>query len=190
MRIEFAFGIALILSMIAAGAHAELVVGGYPPGASSEHPIRQFSATAQGSAAAIRQLGGPVTTLNGPANIGYEAVENLIYVSDYWGQAIKVFPAFASGDSAPLRVLNPPLLGQPRASVPIAALDELIVIASNCCIYTFPLHASGANVARIRSINWGGGSDTTTQLNNPSRTPSCRCSTTTAHCAPWSISRK
>ncbi|WP_422241144.1 hypothetical protein [Dokdonella sp.] len=148
-------------------ARAELMIGGYPPGASSEHPIRQFSATAQGTAPAIRQIGGPTTTLNGPANASYEPVENLIYVSDYWGQAIKVFPAFASGDPAPLRVLNPPLLGQPRASVPMAALDELIVIASNCCIYTFPLHASGTSVNRIRSINWGGGSSST-QLNNPS----------------------
>src|SRR5690606_3564159 len=46
------------------------------------------------------------------------------------------------------------------------ALDELIVIASNCCIYTFPLHASGSSVNRIRSINWGGGSGIA-QLNNP-----------------------
>src|SRR5690606_39504386 len=114
----------------------------------------------------IREIAGPATTLDSPGHASYEPAESLIYVSDFYGQAIQVFPAFASGDVAPLRTINPPLLGQPRGNVPIAALDELIVIASTCCIYTFPLHASGSSVNRIRSINWGGGSGIT-QLNNP-----------------------
>lgn len=167
MRILHLLGIALIVSSMSTAARAELMMGGYPPGASSAHPLRQFSATAQGAAAPIREIAGAATQLNGPGNASYEPSEGLLYVSDYWGQAIRVFPAFASGDVAPLRTINPPLLGQPRANVPIAALDELIVIASNCCIYTFPLHASGSNVNRIRSINWGGGSGGITELNNP-----------------------
>ena len=157
-----------LICALPALAQAELMIGGYPLISTGEHPVSQFSATAQGAATPIRQIAGSATQLNGPGNVSYEPVEGMLYVSDYWGQAIRVFPAFASGNIAPLRVINPPLLGQPRISVPIAALDELIVIASNCCIYTFPLHADGSNVNRIRSISWGGGSSGITQLNNPS----------------------
>ena len=149
-------------------SQAELMIGGYPPGVGNSHPLRQFAANAQGTDAALRVLGGPASGLDSPGNASYEGTEQLIYVSDFFGQAIRVFPAFASGDVAPLRIINPPVLGQPRANVPIASLDELIVIASNCCIYTFPLHASGNTVNRIRGINWGGGSSGITELNNPS----------------------
>jgi hypothetical protein len=167
MRLPALLMLGLLLAGTSPPSHAEIMIGGYSSGATGTHPLRQFAANAQGPAAALREIAGPNTNLNSPGSVGYEPVENLLYVSDYFGQAIRVFPAFASGDVAPLRILNPPLLGQPRASVPIAALDELIVIAGNCCIYTFPLHASGSNVNRIRSINWGGGSSGITQLNNP-----------------------
>ncbi|TXH27603.1 MAG: hypothetical protein E6Q99_03290 [Elusimicrobia bacterium] len=63
--------------------------------------------------------------------------------------------------------MQTPLLGQPRASVPIPALDELIVIAGNCCIRTLPLHGSGSNVPPLRMIGWGGNGGVT-ELNNPS----------------------
>ena len=167
MRIQHLFGMALILSSFSGAAHAELMVGGSNATLPGGHPISQFAANAQGAAAPIRQIVGAATQMDGPINISYEPSEGLLYVSDYWGQAIRVFPAFASGNIAPLRVLNPGLLGQPRGNVPIAALDELIVIAGNCCIYTYPLHASGSSVNRIRSISWGGGSSGVTQLNNP-----------------------
>lgn len=157
----------LFLVGIPALSRAELMIGGFPSAGSSLHPLRQFSANAQGADAPVREIAGLNSTLNSPGNTSFEAVESLLYVSDYFGQAIKVFPAYARGDVAPLRTLNPPTLGQPRASIPLATLDELIVIASNCCIYTYPLHASGSNVARIRSINWGGGSGGITQLNSP-----------------------
>ena len=167
MRSLVPFLLCLLFVGASSPSRAELMIGGYPPGATSAHPLRQFSAMAQGAATPIREIAGAATQLNGPANASFEPSEGLLYVSDFWGQAIRVFPAFASGDAAPLRTINPPLLGQPRANVPIAALDELIVIASNCCIYTFPLHASGSAVNRIRSINWGGGSGGVTELNNP-----------------------
>lgn len=167
MCLRHAIAFALMASGLPLAARAELMIGGYPPSTPGEHPVSQFSADAQGAALPIRQIAGSATQLNGPGNISYEPVEGILYVSDYWGQAIRVFPAFASGNIAPLRVINPALLGQPRKSVPIAALDELIVIASNCCIFTYPLHADGSNVNMIRSIGWGGGSGGITQLNNP-----------------------
>lgn len=167
MRSSTALSICLLMSATPLIAHAELMIGGYPPGTSSAHPLRQFAATAQGSASPIREIGGPATGLDGPASASFEPSENLLYVSDFWGQAIRVFPAYASGDVAPLRVINPPILGQTRSNVPIVAQDELVAIASNCCIYTFPLHADGDAVVRIRSISWGGGPGSPTQLNNP-----------------------
>ncbi|MEP6880940.1 MAG: hypothetical protein ABI866_03050, partial [Dokdonella sp.] len=139
MRIQQLLGFALIVSNIPNAADAELMVGGYPPSSSSNHPVSQFSAFSQGNAAPIRQIAGAMTQLNGPANISYEPIEGLLYVSDFWGQAIRVFPAFASGNSPPLRIINPPILGQPRANVPLPGQDELLVIGSNCCIFTFPL---------------------------------------------------
>lgn len=168
MKIQQLLGIALIVTTIPTAADAELMVGGYPPSSSSNHPISQFSATSQGNAAPIRQIAGAMTQLNGPANISYEPSEGLLYVSDFWGQAIRVFPAFTSGDSAPVRIINPPVLGQPRANVPLPSQDELLVIGSNCCIFTFPLHASGNSAAMIRSVNWGGIPGSVTELNNPS----------------------
>ena len=102
-------------------SQAELMIGGYPPGVGNFHPLRQFAATAQGTDAPLRVLGGPISGLDSPGNASYEETEKLLYVSDYFGQAIRVFPAFASGDTAPLRIINPPVLGQPRANVPIAS---------------------------------------------------------------------
>ena len=168
MRIKHLLCITLIVSSIPMTTYAELMVGGYSTSGLDAHPISQFSATAQGTAAPIRQISGAATQLIGPGNISYEPIEGLLYVSDFWGQAIRVFPAFASGNIAPLSGINPPILGQPRANVPLPSQDELMVIGSNCCIFTFPLHASGDAVAWIRSIDWGGLNGSVTELNNPS----------------------
>ena len=157
-----ATAIAATLALTALPAHADMVVGGY-----SSPAVRTFAPDAQGTAAPIREISGPATQLDSPAFGVYEPSEGVIYVSDFYGKALRVYPAFAHGDIAPLRVLDPPLLGQTRASAPVAAHDEIGVIASNCCIYTWPLHASGDSAPRVRSIVWGGGSNTTTQLNNP-----------------------
>ncbi len=161
----------IVLAILFAGlpvpGQSEVMIGGYAPASPTQHPLSQFSAIAQGNAAPIRQITGNATQLYDPAFGSYEPVEGLIYISDFRGMAIRVYPAFASGNVAPIRVINPPILGQTRANVPLLAQDELIVIASNCCIYTFPLHADGNSVARTRSINWGGGTTSLTQLNNP-----------------------
>ena len=167
MRIQNLSNTILILSIIPIAAHAELMVGGFPPSGVYGHPISQFSATAQGAAAPLRQIAGNATGFLAPANISYEPVEGLLYVSDYRGEGIRVFPAFASGNIAPLRMINPPFLGQTRANVPLPSLDELMVIGNDCCILTLPLHANGNKVALIRSIDWGGSEGSVTQLNNP-----------------------
>ncbi|HET9049382.1 MAG TPA: hypothetical protein VFN29_10535 [Chiayiivirga sp.] len=159
--------IALIVLALAALSHttakAELVIGS----GSASDPIRFFSANAQGSDAPVATIEGAATQL-GSATFGvYEPREQLIYVSDFWGQALRVYPAFTYGNVAPIRVLNPPNLGQTRASAPIVAHDEIAVIASNCCIYTYPLHANGNAVPPLRAIGWGGSTGSATELDNP-----------------------
>lgn len=151
-----------------APAHADLMIGGFATSAGQNHPLRHFGVGAVGTDAPIGEIGGTNTQLYQPMFGVYEPNEQVIYISDFGGQAIRVYPAFATGDVAPIRVLNPPQLAQTRANAPIPAHGELGVIASNCCIYTYPLQASGNAVARIRGINWGGGADPTTRLNNPS----------------------
>lgn len=148
-------------------AFADLMIGGFATSTDQNHPLRHFHPGAVGSDAPIGEIGGSNTQLYQPMFGTYEPTEQVIYISDFGGQAIRVYPAFATGNVAPLRVLNPPLLSQTRANAPIPAHGELGVIASNCCIYTYPLRASGNNVAHIRSISWGGGADPTTRLNNP-----------------------
>lgn len=148
-------------------ACAEIMIGGAGPSASEGNPLRWFSADAWGSDAASRQITGTSTQLYQPTAGVYEPTEQLIYVSDFNGRAILVYAAFASGNTAPLRVINPPSLGQTRDNAPVAAHDEIGVIVNNCCIATYPLHANGNAVAAIRTIASGSGADTTTKLNNP-----------------------
>lgn len=145
---------ALFLLMALAGSvHAEMVIGGY--GASETgHPLRVFGPDAQGAAPAEREISGPSTGLDEPAWGVFEPLEQVIYISDFNGRAIRVYPAFASGDVAPIRVLNPAIMGQTRANAPIPEHGELGVITSNCCISTWPLVSEG-DAIRLRAISWG-----------------------------------
>lgn len=147
--------------LAASAAHAEMAIGGYAP------QIAFFGANAQGTDAPLALIAGADTQTVEPAFGVYEPNEQLIYVSDFNGRALRVYPAFARGNVAPLRVLNPPQFGQTRASAPVYAHDEIGIIVSNCCIATYPLHASGSDTFAIRTINWGGLSGSATDLNNP-----------------------
>ncbi|WP_300616842.1 hypothetical protein [Dokdonella sp.] len=148
-------------ALAASAAHAEMAIGGYAS------QIAFFGAGAQGTDAPLAQITGPDTQMVEPAFGVYEPNEQLLYVSDFNGRALLVYPAFARGNVAPLRVLNPPQFGQTRASAPVYAHDEIGIIVSNCCIATYPLHASGSDTFAIRTINWGGLAGSATDLNNP-----------------------
>lgn len=160
----------LCLSLLAGSlstARAEVLVGGFPSWDSPSHPLSAFASDAQEGEAPLRRLEGPATQLVSPAFGIYEPGEGVIYVSDFYGEAVRVYRAHAGGDSAPLRVLNPASLGQTRASAPIPAHGELMVIATNCCIYTYALDASGTDAQPLRRIGWGGLPGSLTQLGNP-----------------------
>ena len=91
----------------------------------------------------------------------------MLYVADFWGKAIRVYDAQASGDAAPLRTMDHSFVGQPRAARIDRAHDEMIVIGNGCCIYTWPRLAEGNNVNPIRRIPWGGNNVSASGLNNP-----------------------
>ena len=166
MRPVFAFACLLsCLALFTSPGHAEIMVGGYLVTDPGNHPLSQFGNSAQGNMAPNRQISGPATQLREPHYGSYEPTQQLIYISDFRGQAIRVFPAFASGDVAPLRTIKTPLLGQPRANVPIIAHGELAVIGGGCCVMTFPLNTNSDSAPPIRRLLWGGNSPT--ELNNP-----------------------
>ena len=158
---QLAAALLAMFTFATSATHAEMAIGGFAP------QINFFERNAQGVALPSAQITGDVTMLVEPAFGVYEPNEQVIYVSDFSGQALLVYPAFARGNVAPLRVLNPPVMGQTRASAPVVAHDEIGIIISNCCIATYPLHAYGDAVPYVRAIGWGGLGGSQTDLNNP-----------------------
>lgn len=158
--------VTLLALCAATGAHADIVVGGYGDSIGAE-PMRAFADTANGAATPLRVLGGPLSTLVSPAGGFHEANEGVLYVADFWGQAIRVYPAYADGDVAPLRVLDTPHLGQVRTLAVDTVHDELLTIGSGCCLRAFQRMASGNKAFPIRSLQWGGSSGSVTGLNSP-----------------------
>ncbi|NCT67935.1 MAG: hypothetical protein GXC76_09880 [Rhodanobacteraceae bacterium] len=157
---------ALLLAGLASPAHADILVGNYGGGKTPES-LHAFADDANGDAAPIRALGGPASTLVSAAGGSYEANEGVLYVADFFGQAIRVYPAYANGDVAPLRVLDAPLLGQVRSVAIDVAHDELLTTNSGCCLAAYPRTASGTDYP-LRSLSWGGIPGSQTQLNYPS----------------------
>ena len=166
MRACLLFTLFATLSL-ALPARADMGIGGSARSGQTNLPLRIFGPAVNGTGAASYEMSGPAMGIVDTKWVTYEPNERLLYVSDFYGKAIRVYPAFATGDVAPLRVINPPALSQTRANAPVFAHDELGVITTNCCIATYPLHASGDTVSPVRTISWGGGADPTTQLNNP-----------------------
>lgn len=151
-------------------AHADVLIGDLSDNNTlTAHPVLRFLDNANGNTAPI----GSFTTdqagerLQTPLYLTYEPVENVVYVADFFGQAIRVYPEGASGNTAPLRIFNSPAMGQPRQVAISSEHDELFAAVSGCCIATFPRAATGT-VAALRFIQWGGSTGSLTRLNNPS----------------------
>jgi hypothetical protein len=100
--------------------------------------------------------------LQNAADLFYEPSEHVLYVSDFFGQAIRVFAFGAQGNVPPLRSFTGPFLGQPRDLVVLPAHQEILTIAFTSWVATYDQFASGT-AAHVRLINWGA----VTQLNNP-----------------------
>ncbi len=166
----------IVLTMIflatvcALPARADLLIGDFSGGDTAvAHRVLRFNANASGDVAPsgsfTTSASGPL--LQTPFHLTYEPVENVVYVADFFGQAIRVYPEDATGDVAPLRILNAPLIGQPRQVAISIEHDELLAGVSGCCLAAYARTASG-NASALRFIQWGGSSGSLTRLNNPS----------------------
>lgn len=131
---------------------------------SANPSVRGFSQALNGNVAPSRILSGANTQLVVPVSLTYEPTEDELYVGDFSGRAVRIFPADAQGDSAPKRVLDVTNYGQPRTLAVDTLHDELVVAGSGCFPCTWTRTDSGAP-APLRRLGWGG--NTATQGNIP-----------------------
>ncbi len=148
-----------------AAVRADVLIGSYGSGSSTES-LRGFADAYNGNAAPMRNLAGTATTLHAPVGGAYEPVEDVVYVADFWGQAIRVFAVGANGNAAPKRVLDSPYVGQARAVAIDVTHDELLTFTSGCCLAAFNRTDSGSAFLK-RSVQWGGLAGSVTELNYP-----------------------
>ena len=140
-------------------AQADVYVSQVPQDGSAPS-ILVFASNAVGDAAPIRVIAGPSTQLVAPFAITVDTVNNELYVSDFFGSAVHVYPLDADGDVAPLRsLIDGPnsLLVWPRQLVVDTVNDEIIVPSFNIfsdpfsSIRVYPRTADG-DVAPVRSL--------------------------------------
>ena len=127
MRACLLFTLFATLSL-ALPARADMGIGGSARSGQTNLPLRIFGPAVNGTGAASYEMSGPAMGIVDTKWVTYEPNERLLYVSDFYGKAIRVYPAFDTGDVAPLRVINPPALSQTHANAPVFAHDELGVI--------------------------------------------------------------
>src|SRR5215470_8932144 len=119
-------------------AHAELLVGDYR-GPDVVDPVFRYADSASGADAPsslfYTDLNGGADVLRSATSMTFDFVENVVYVADSDGQAIRVYSVGAAGNVATLRTLNPPSLGHPR-QVALNVVHDLQIVATDCCVAT------------------------------------------------------
>jgi hypothetical protein len=72
--------------------------------------LATYDRSANGTVAALRYVGGPLSQLDNPSGLAYRAVSDEVYVGDYNGSGgeILVFPRTATGAATPSRVVTGP----------------------------------------------------------------------------------
>lgn len=163
---------AALAAALSLSAQADVYVSQVPQDGSAPS-ILVFASGAIGDTPPIRVIEGPNTGLVAPFAIAVDPVNAELYVSDFFGSAVRVYPLGADGDVAPLRTLvdGPNShLKWPRQLVVDTVNDEIVVPSFNLddpppapfsSLRVYPRTADG-DVAPLRSI-YG---DATT-LNNP-----------------------
>jgi DNA-binding beta-propeller fold protein YncE len=118
--------------------------------------VAVFARMANGNVAPERVITGAATKLSRTVHgIAYDPDHDLIYVPNPLADAVLVFRGGASGDEAPIRVIQGPCtrLVVPHAiSVDLAHHEILVASLSNRAIAVFPWDANG-NVAPTRYIS-------------------------------------
>lgn len=149
----------VLAACAATAAHADVYVSQVPLDGSAPS-ILVFASGAVGDAAPIRVISGPKTLLVAPFALSVDTVHNELYVSDFFGSAVRVYALDADGDVAPLRsLIDGPnsLLVWPRQVAVDVANDQIIVPSFNIfsdpltSIRTYPRTADG-DVAPVRSL--------------------------------------
>jgi hypothetical protein len=130
----------------------------------SSASVTVYPPTAGGNASPSRTIGGSNTTFNYPEAVSTDLVNSELYVTDFFGKAVDVFPLGANGNVAPSRALiDGPNSGlsDPRMAIIDTAHNEMIVASANDSIRVYTRLASG-DVAPVRVI-----SGSNTKLSNP-----------------------
>ena len=161
---------AAIVLVCARSAHADLLIGDFRE-TDGVGPVLRYDDSAQGAAAPTgvfyTNLGGGGDVLHSAASMTFEPLENVVYAADFYGQAIRVYPASASGNAVALRTLNPPQLGQP-IQIAISMLHGELIAVTSGGIQTYLRTESGSAAFPQRilplSITSAG---SRTRLNNP-----------------------
>ncbi len=112
--------------------------------------ISRFGDQQSGNVAPISLLGGIATGFTGSTDIFFDAQDRVFYVSEHYGDTVRVFSEFASGNEAPLRVISTQGGLQPTGVQVIAQHNELIISGSTG-IKTVPRNANG-EVAATRHL--------------------------------------
>lgn len=151
-------------------AHADLLVGDSVAYGSAS-PVLRFANDADGASlpfgAFYTNAGAGGDVLFAADSLTWEPGENVFYAADFVGQAIRVYPANASGNTPALRKFNAPQLGQPRQIAISTEHDEMIVVNSSGFVTVYPRLASGTSVPILRQITLAYFSGSVTRLNNP-----------------------
>src|SRR5689334_14378961 len=132
-----------IFGVASAGLADVYVANGFPAASAS---ITAYAPTAVGNAAPVRTIAGALTGLNYPEAVTTDTVNSELYVADFFGKAVRVFPLNANGNVAPTRTLiDGPnsQIGQVRMALADTVNNELIVVTGNNSIKAFPRTASG-----------------------------------------------
>ena len=150
-------------------ARAELLIGDY--GDQTPAAVLTYADNATGAAAPLGSFysnaGNGAAPLQDPESLTFDPIENTVYVADFYGQAVRVYRAGASGNAAPLRTLNPALLGQPR-QVALSTLHDELIIATGCCVITYGRYTYGTQAVPSRYLPPSYTAEgTNTRLNNP-----------------------
>lgn len=124
---------AALAAALPLSARADVYVSQVPQDGSAPS-ILVFASDAIGDAPPIRVIEGPNTGLVAPFAITVDPVNAELYVSDFFGSAVRVYPLGADGDVAPLRTLvdGPNShLKWPRQLVVDTVNDEIVVPSFN-----------------------------------------------------------
>lgn len=170
MRSLLRCGLAALFLCLSLAANADILVGeSRGTGTDAVGPLLRFGTDQTGNVAPR----GVLTTdtggqrLNTPLYASYDGEDNVVFVSDFYGKAIRVYPAGANGNVAPLRTLTTEYLGQPRQVAVDSVNDEILLPVMGCCIGAFDRYGSGNVGFPRRLISWGGVNGNVTRLNSP-----------------------